>query len=243
MVDLLQKSAPAEPIRICPACGDVLVAGFCPACAPPPARSYAERGSRTTAIFSAGGRAPITPSPVDSRRAASEWIVGPEELDPQTRKAHPSQLRTTRPVVYEAPEPVRKRTTQVYRQKSGPIAPVADDVSRPWALPEPRMEADAPQSAATARHSRPLSPARPASGPVVLEPAAPPVLVPALVAAPPVLVPALVVAPPVLAPVEFAPTTSEALEDELSVTRPVFPRAAWLLLAVGILAGVVVALV
>lgn len=162
MADLLVSSAPAEPVRICPACGDVLVSGVCASCAPPPARAYHER-----ATLPALGK-----GLVDSRRAAAEWSVSPEDLDPHTRKAHPSQLRSA-PREYDLPEPAPrgKRQTQVYKKGGGPLpgrptpAPAA---ARAWTLPEPLAAptSDEPQASSTARHARPVSPLRPASGPV-----------------------------------------------------------------------------
>ena len=184
MADLLVSSAPAEPVRICPACGDVLVSGVCAACAPPPARAYHDR-----APLSSLGK-----GLVDSRRAAAEWSVRPEDLDPHTRKAHPSQLRSA-PRDFDLPEPtVRgKRQTQVYKKGGGaPLAAPVPAQARSWTMPEPRPEPhhlphrsthpermaphiaepiepigpDQPQTASTARHARPVSPLRQVSGPV-----------------------------------------------------------------------------
>lgn len=267
MADLLVSSAPAEPVRICPACGDVLVSGVCAACAPPPARAYHERAALPV----------VSKGLVDSRRANAEWSVSPEDLDPHTRKAHPGQLRAA-PRDYDLPEPtVRgKRQTQVYKKGGGaPLAAPrpAPAPARAWTLPEPRPEpsADSAQASSTARHARPISPLRPGSGPVSMPtpPAQPE-------PAPPVAAPSHSLRsepePPELAVAEETLGTDLHVEadeaDEVRVAhaahaghladrsdpdfdldpgftprrQPVAP-VAWLVLAAGALIGVVAALI
>lgn len=250
MADLLVSSAPAEPVRICPACGDVLVSGICSACAPPPARAYHERATLPT----------LGKGLVDSRRAAAEWSVSPEDLDPHTRKAHPSQLQKA-PRDYELPEPTPrgKRQTQVYRK--GGAAALASPIPAPartWALPEPSPEPtpEGAQAASTARHARPVSPLRPASGPVSLPtPAVAAPLAPDALAeqASPAALASFVPATPAPAAVETAPAAQTPEdgdsawadpETELDpVARaPVHPLV-WLVLAAGLGIGVLAALV
>lgn len=242
MADLLVSSAPAEPVRICPACGDVLVSGVCASCAPPPARAYHERA--TLPAFGKGL--------VDSRRAAAEWSVSPEDLDPHTRKAHPSQLRSA-PRDYDLPEPAPrgKRQTQVYKKGGGPLpgrptpAPAA---ARAWALPEPLAAAtnDASQASSTARHARPVSPLRPASGPVSVPDAPAPRPEPALEAEPaspvdrPAPEPELVDAAEVS---HHRPAPDPDTELAAVRLRPQVPPITWLVLAAGALIGVLAALV
>jgi hypothetical protein len=69
--------------RLCPECGEALVAGRCPECSPSlPARSYDERVAQPSGLGA-----------IDARRARSEWVTGPEERDPNTRRAHPTMVR------------------------------------------------------------------------------------------------------------------------------------------------------
>lgn len=253
MADLLLSSAPAEPVRICPACGDVLVSGVCTACAPPPARAYYER-------------APLTPAGkglVDSRRANAEWSISPEDLDPHTRKAHPSQLRSARRD-FDLPEPtVRgKRQTQVYKAGGGalPTRPaIAPSPARAWTLPEPRPEptTDSAQASSTARHARPVSPLRPASGPVAVptNPAPPELARPVAVASPAQRTeseaPVSASVDHALefeladrsAPSHLADSSDPALDAEPTPRRRPMAHVAWLVLAAGTLVGVVAALV
>lgn len=270
MADLLVSSAHAEPVKICPACGDVLVSGVCAACAPPPARAYHERGAPHPLST------PGTKGFVDSRRAAAEWSVSPEELDPHTRKAHPSQLKPARRD-YELPEPTPrgKRQTQVYRKGGGPLPAqrgAAPSPARNWSLPEPHPEptSDTAQASSTARHARPVSPLRAPSGPVsmpasALSPTpAPEQLAPAETSGPTDAL-ARAEAParaekahraepappvdPIDAPEVLTETSTDADADVdadfdtglARRSRPSVPPVAWLVLAAGALIGVVAA--
>lgn len=255
MADLLLSSAPAEPVRICPACGDVLVSGVCAACAPPPARAYHERAAMPV----------LGKGLVDSRRANAEWSVSPEDLDPHTRKAHPSQLRSA-PRDYDLPEPtVRgKRQTQVYKKGGGPLparpAPTPAP-GRAWTLPEPRPEpsTDTAQVSSTARHARPVSPLRPASGPVSMPstPASPELARPVAMASE---TPALEPEQPAIPmagldseadlvdvdradPARLAAVSDPDLDADFAPRRQPLAPITWLVLAAGALIGVVVALI
>ncbi len=83
--------------RLCPACGELLVSSRCPECAPiEPARPYSERITQpvNAANGAAGAGSLAVANAVDVRRATSEWVTGPEDRDPQTRRAHPTLVRT-----------------------------------------------------------------------------------------------------------------------------------------------------
>jgi len=81
----------ATPHRLCPACGEFMVASRCPECAPSePARPYSER---VTQPFT-GAPGAIGMAVADARRATSEWVTGPDDRDPQTRRAHPTLVRS-----------------------------------------------------------------------------------------------------------------------------------------------------
>ena len=111
----LPESKPSSGalVRLCPACGDLLVNGRCPECAPAaPARAYGESSGRKTAIFAASFKS-ASPAPnasaVDSRRASAEWVMQADEAEPQTRKAHPTLVRTA---LNEAGELARARLSR-----------------------------------------------------------------------------------------------------------------------------------
>ncbi len=115
-----QQSAGAL-IRLCPACGDPLVNGRCPECAPAaPARAYGESSGRKTAIFASSLKstnASPAASAVDSRRASAEWVTPADDADPQTRKAHPTQVRTALNEAGELARARLKRETMAYPRR------------------------------------------------------------------------------------------------------------------------------
>ena len=85
-----QKTASA-PHRVCPTCGELLVSSRCPECVPiEPARSYSDRVTQQITGAALAGQT----NAVDGRRATGEWVTGPDEREPQTRRAHPTLVRS-----------------------------------------------------------------------------------------------------------------------------------------------------
>ena|GEM_PF-6362259 len=92
MTATFPKMTTAPHHRLCPACGELLVSSRCPECAPiEPARPYSER--ITQPVSGASGAMSMA-STVDVRRATGEWVTGPDDREPQTRRAHPTLVRT-----------------------------------------------------------------------------------------------------------------------------------------------------
>lgn len=92
MTAITSKSA--APERVCPTCGELLQASRCPECAPiEPARSYAERVTQPL-NGAPGALGNALAHVVDVRRATGEWVTRPDELEPQTRRAHPTLVRS-----------------------------------------------------------------------------------------------------------------------------------------------------
>lgn len=93
MTATFPKMSTAPHHRLCPACGELLVSSRCPECAPiEPARPYSER--ITQPISGALGAMSMAASTVDVRRATGEWVTGPDDREPQTRRAHPTLVRS-----------------------------------------------------------------------------------------------------------------------------------------------------
>jgi hypothetical protein len=115
------QTSPGALIRLCPACGDPLVNGRCPECAPAaPARAYGESSGRKTAIFASSlksSNAAPAASAVDSRRASAEWVTQADDADPQTRKAHPTLVRTALNEAGELARARLKRETMAYPRR------------------------------------------------------------------------------------------------------------------------------
>jgi len=175
----LHESQPSSAlVRLCPACGDPLVNGRCPECAPAaPARAYGESSGRKTAIFASslksGNPAPAA-SAVDSRRASAEWVTPADDADPQTRKAHPTQVRTALNEAGELARARLKRETMAYprrgengvRNQTDPrvkkVPDFRDALQAPDA-PEPHTDlndgphSDGPHSDLHARATTPVS--------------------------------------------------------------------------------------
>jgi hypothetical protein len=249
MVDALAKRPSADPIRVCPACGDVMFSGTCNACAPSPAGPG--RHADTAAHYAAV-RPNKSSAAFDSRRAATEWVVGPEEADPHTRKAHPAQLKAARFDHEAAPATGSrgKRQTQIYRQ--GVVAPNtgAAPPPRPWTQRQPGL----PQAVVTAPHARP-SVATSAQGPSApVESHAPTRAAPPPSPARPI--PAVVEPRPLAARIQAnterhhprvdtaIPSPHDAMNDASDEPAPrTRPRLALTVAAVALAAGALVALV
>lgn len=119
--------------------------GRCLECTPiEPARAYSDRLTQPLT-----GAPPAIAAVVDVRRTTGEWVTEPDERDPQTRRAHPTLVRTA---LAEAEERARDRaarsefvtrvasdTQPHYRPKTGrlravtplPPAPVGKDEPDP----------------------------------------------------------------------------------------------------------------
>lgn len=157
--------------RVCPMCGEMMQSGRCPECSPSePARAYGER--RTQRL---SGAAPVVAAVVDARRTTGEWVTEAEEPEPQTRRAHPTLVRTA---LAEAEERARDRAQRAefvtrvasdtqphYRPRSGrlravtplPPEPAAEmpTASAPEPLPVTRSEP--PPAAPVAQRAAPLA--------------------------------------------------------------------------------------
>lgn len=135
--------------RVCPMCGELLQSGRCPECSPiEPARSYSDRLTQPLV-----GAPPAISVVVDVRRTTGEWVAEAEEREPQTRRAHPTLVRTA---LAEAEERARDRaqrsefvtrvasdTRPHYRPKSGRLRAVTPLPPEPTVAP-PEPEPAAP---------------------------------------------------------------------------------------------------
>lgn len=158
--------------RVCPMCGEALQSGRCPECSPiEPARSYSDRLTQPLV-----GAPPAISVVVDVRRTTGEWVAEADEREPQTRRAHPTLVRTA---LAEAEERARDRaqrsefvtrvasdTQPHYRPKSGRLRAVTPLPPEPTlAPPEPE-----PVSAASlVQISRALAPANTTPDPAVTQ--------------------------------------------------------------------------
>ena len=156
MTATFQKTTSA-PHRVCPTCGELLVSSRCPECAPiEPARSYSERVTQQITGAALAGQTNAD----DVRRATGEWVNGPDDREQQTRRAHPTLVRSA---LAEAEERARDKIER------------SALVTRVQAQTKPRQGSTAPRL----RPVTPLPPAprEPIAPEDTTEPAAPSVVI------------------------------------------------------------------
>lgn len=235
MAELALVDPPRGALRLCPSCGEVQTSDTCAQCAPPDALND-PRSAASQALVASARRL------VDSRRASAEWEATPDEVDPQTRKAHPAQLRASapRPETEPPDRPAKpRRHTQLYHRGpdgqrvahgQGPgmgrrvTTHTAPNPARAF-LEEVRAET-AGTGPTTARSARPVSPLASRRSQAIEAPVADPGPAAAWSARP-----------------DGAPRLPPADPEDGQGALRRWPRALTLAVAVGVIAGVVAAMV